>query len=298
MEADMPLRRISVLLFALLVGLAILPMPGSTWTCLTPTTAHAQASGSPLEPVSLPRPTRVPDGGSSNEPKEDAKKQDKKQDKKKPSLLTIVMGLLAGLALFLFGVEQMAQGFRAVAGDNIKTWLERFTKNRFAAVGTGAVATTVLDSSSVTIILLITLIQAGLISFSNSLGVVLGANIGTAVGSQLIAFDVHKYAPIGIAAGFLLHVAGRSDRQKEFGLILLGLGMLFFGLGYLGDAMEPFKENKAFTDWMATLGKNPLLGALAGCVFTLVIQSSSATVGVAITMAASGLIGLAVGVRQ
>ncbi|MBC7807391.1 MAG: Na/Pi cotransporter family protein [Akkermansiaceae bacterium] len=206
------------------------------------------------------------------------------------------MGLIGGLALFLFGVEQMARGFQAVAGNNIKAWLERFTKNRFAAVGTGAVATTLLDSSSVTIILLITLIQAGLISFGNSLGVVLGANIGTAVGSQLVAFDLHTYAPIALAAGILLHVAGRNERQKNIGLIVLGLGMLFFGLGYLGDAMEPLKENATFTDWMARLGKNPLLGALAGCVFTLVIQSSSATVGVAITMAASGLIGLPAGV--
>ncbi|MBC8102581.1 MAG: Na/Pi cotransporter family protein [Cytophagales bacterium] len=208
----------------------------------------------------------------------------------------LAMGLIAGLALFLYGVEQMARGFQAAAGDRIKDWLTRFTKNRFAAAGTGMVATTLLDSSSVTIILLITLIHAGLISFTNSLGVVLGANIGTAVGSQLIAFEIHEYAPLALAAGVLLHLAGRSDRAKNAGLILFGLGLLFFGLGYLGDAMEPLKEYKPFTDLMARLGKTPLLGALAGCLFTLVIQSSSATVGIAITMAQSGLIDLPAGV--
>ncbi|MBC7809341.1 MAG: hypothetical protein H7145_24670, partial [Akkermansiaceae bacterium] len=134
----MPLRRAPILLLTLLVCLAFLPQADFSPVFLAPRAAHAQASATTKSDASPPQSPSGP-----------AKKDGEEKDSKKTSPFTLVMGLIAGLALFLFGVEQMARGFQAVAGDNIKAWLERFTKNRFAAVGTGAVATTLLDSSSV-----------------------------------------------------------------------------------------------------------------------------------------------------
>lgn len=208
----------------------------------------------------------------------------------------MILGVLAGLALFLTGIDMLAAGFEAVAGDRAKDLIKKFTKTPLAGVGTGAVACTVLDSSSVTIIMVIAMIEGGLMTFQQALGVVMGANIGTTVGSQIIAFEVHRYAPIAMAVGFALRLAGRKPHWKRAGSIVLGFGLLFFGLEYLGAATAPVKNEPLWMGWLASLGEQPLRGALVGCLFTLVIQSSSATVGTAIALAAEGLIPLGAGV--
>lgn len=208
----------------------------------------------------------------------------------------IVMGVLAGLVLFLYGVTRMAEGLEAIAGDRVKTAVDKFTTNRFAALLSGAVATTILDSSSVTIIMVIAMVSAGLLTFVQSLGVVLGSNIGTTVGAELIAFEINQYAPIALFIGFLLHFLGKTERQKNIGLILFGIGLLFFGLDAIDEAMKPFRDYQPFIDWMKTLGENPLMGAAVGALFTVLIQSSSATVAIVITLASSGLISLPAGV--
>jgi phosphate:Na+ symporter len=212
--------------------------------------------------------------------------------------LGITLGLVAGLALFLYGVARLAEGMRLVAGDRMRELLARFTRNRLAGALTGAIVTTVLDSSSVTIIMVVALVDAGLLTFVQSLGVILGANVGTTVSSQLIALDVQRYAPLALALGLLLGLVGRRGRWRTLvpvGTALFGLGLVFFGLAQMGDAVEPLKASGRFAGWMTRL-ERPLLGAAVGAATTLVIQSSSATLGIAITLAAQGLLTPAAGV--
>ena len=154
----------------------------------------------------------------------------------------IVLGLVAGLALFLYGVTRLATGLQAVAGDRMRSLLARATTNRVAGVLTGAAATAILDSSSVTIIIVIALVDAGALTFVQSLGVIMGANIGTTVSSQLIAFDIQRYAPVVLAVGLLLSALGRSDGWKHVGTAVFGIGLVFFGLGQMGTAVEPLQE--------------------------------------------------------
>lgn len=227
-------------------------------------------------------------------PQKEAESSGKEEGKL--DVFKIVMGALAGLVLFLYGVTRMAEGMEALAGDRVKEILSKFTTNRFAGVVTGTVATTILDSSSVTIIIVIAMVSAGLLTFVQSLGVVLGSNIGTTIGAQIIAFKINEYAPIALFVGLLLTFLGKTNRWKNIGLIALGLGLLFFGLDTIEDAMEPFKDYKPFIKWMETLGENTLLGASVGALFTVLIQSSSATVAIVVTLASQGLISLPAGV--
>ena len=210
-------------------------------------------------------------------------------------VLGIALGLVAGLALFLYGVSRLAGGMKAVAGDRMRRLLERATANRVAGVLTGAAATAALDSSSVTIIMVIALVDAGLLTFVQSLGVILGANVGTTVSSQLVALDVERYAPLALAAGLLLGAVGRTATWRHAGTALFGVGLVFFGLAQMGAAVEPLRESGRFAAWMARL-ENPLVGLAAGALTTLVIQSSSATLGIAITLASQGLLSLPAGV--
>jgi phosphate:Na+ symporter len=208
----------------------------------------------------------------------------------------MTMGALAGLVLFIYGVTRLAEGLENVAGDRMKDLVSKFTTNRFAGVLTGTVATTLLESSSVTIIMTIAMVSAGLLTFAQSLGVVLGSNIGTTIGAQLISLNINLYAPIAMLIGAVLQFAGRTDNQKSLGLILLGIGLLFFGLDVIDETMKPFRDYQPFINLMGTLGRNPILGALIGALFTVLIQSSSATVAIVITLAGSGLVSLPAGI--
>jgi phosphate:Na+ symporter len=133
----------------------------------------------------------------------------------------IIMGALAGLVLFIYGVTRLAQGLEFVAGERMKNLVGRFTSNRFAGVLTGAAATTLLESSSVTIIMVIAMVSAGVMSFVRSLGVVLGSNIGTTIGAQLISLEINLYAPILMGTGALLHFISRDYFKKNVGLVLI-----------------------------------------------------------------------------
>jgi phosphate:Na+ symporter len=208
------------------------------------------------------------------------------------------MGLaaLAGLVLFIFGVTQLSKGLEELNTERMRNTLARFTSNRFAGVATGIVATTLLESSSVTIIMVIAMVSGGVLTFTQSLGVVLGANIGTTIGAQIIAFNVAAYSPLLMLAGLLALFLGKSHTQKQVGLIVLGFGLIFYGLDAIDEAMKPLRTHGPFLSWMQRLGDTPLLGALVGCVVTLVIQSSSATVAIVIKLASSGLISLPAGV--
>lgn len=210
-------------------------------------------------------------------------------------LQAVVLGVVAGLALFLYGVDQLARAMRALAGDRLRGWLARATTNRFAGLATGTATTAVLDSSSLTIILVIALVDAGLLTAVRALGVVLGANVGTTVSSQLLALDLERWSPVLLALGLVTRLAGRRDRVRDIGTAVLGLGLVLFGMHQLSTAVAPLAASEAFPAWMRQL-ERPMLGVLAGAVTTLVIQSSSATLGIAIALASQGLLTLPAGV--
>jgi phosphate:Na+ symporter len=208
----------------------------------------------------------------------------------------MAMGALAGLVLFIFGVTRLSEGLEDLGTDRMRNFLSKCTTNRIAAILTGAVATTLLESSSVTIIMVIAMVSAGVLTFVQSLGVVLGSNIGTAVGAQIISLDIKNYVPLLMFAGLLALFLGRTHLQKTLGIIILGFGLMFYGLEAIDEAMKPFRDYQPFIDLMAQLGNNPLLGAIVGAIFTIIIQSSSATVAIVITLASSGLIALPAGI--
>ncbi|HEU4325342.1 MAG TPA: Na/Pi symporter [Roseiflexaceae bacterium] len=215
-----------------------------------------------------------------------------------PDWWELGLGVLAGLGLFLYGVTRLAQALDQVAGERMKELLNRSTQNRFAAVGTGFAATTILDSSSVTIVSVIAMVSAGLMTFAHSLGVVMGSNIGTTMSSVLFATHLDRFAAVIFIIGLLLHYAVKDERWRKAGLVILGLGLIFLGLNLIGDALEPLEEFQPFLDWMGRVGESPLLGVLIGAGATVILQSSSATLGIIIAMASEGLIGLPAGVAM
>jgi phosphate:Na+ symporter len=207
----------------------------------------------------------------------------------------LIMGLLGGLAMFLFGMEQMSEGLQGAAGDTLKDILARLTKNRFMGAATGAFVTAVLNSSSVTTVLVVGFISAGFMSLTQSVGIIMGANIGSTFTAQIVAFNVTQYALILVAAGFYMLFAGKQEKTRYYGSMVMGLGLVFYGMGVMGDAMTPLRSYQPFIDLMTRM-ENPLLGILVGAVFTGLVQSSAATTGIAIVMAAAGLISLPAGI--
>ncbi|MGD2073778.1 MAG: Na/Pi cotransporter family protein [Gammaproteobacteria bacterium] len=207
----------------------------------------------------------------------------------------LLMGLLGGLAMFLFGMEQMSDGLKGAAGDTLKDLLARLTRNRFMGALTGAFVTAVLNSSSVTTVLVVGFISAGFMTLAQSIGVIMGANIGSTFTAQIIAFNVTQYALIMVAVGFYLLFAARQEKTRYYGAMIMGLGLVFYGMGVMGDAMKPLRTYQPFIELMSRM-ENPLLGILVGAVFTGLVQSSAATTGIAIVMATEGLISLPAGI--
>ncbi|MGB7932024.1 MAG: Na/Pi cotransporter family protein [Gammaproteobacteria bacterium] len=205
------------------------------------------------------------------------------------------MSLLGGLALFLFGMDQMADALKAIAGERMKMLLARLTTNRFMGALTGAFVTAVVNSSSVTTVLVVGFITAGLMSMSQSIGIIMGANIGSTITAQLIAFQVSRAALLMIAAGFGMLFLSRQERIRQYGSMLMGLGLVFFGMGIMSDAMAPLRSFPPFLNLMVHM-ENPLIGILIAAIFTGLIQSSAATTGIVIVMAAQGFITLQAGI--
>lgn len=210
-------------------------------------------------------------------------------------MLEIVLSLIGGLVLFLYAVGNLSETIKEWTGDKARDFIARFTKNIFTAIISGIVATTVLDSSSAVIILTIVLVNAGTLTFKQSIGIVMGANIGTTISSQIIAMDIGKYSPIPLIIGLALLLISQNKKINRTGKILLYFGMLFFGLYTMENAVEPLKGAPQFTEWMNGL-EDPVYGALIGAIVTVIIQSSSATVGMVITLAKQSLITLPAGI--
>jgi len=207
----------------------------------------------------------------------------------------MLINLAGGLALFLYGMHKMTEALKIVAGGSAKDLLARLTTNRFSAAFAGSLVTAIIQSSSITTVLVVGFITAGIMSFQQSIGVILGANVGTTITAQIIAFKVTKAALFLIAIGFFAEVLAKHPRVKHFGVMSMGLGMLFFGMELMSQATAPLRSYEPFMALMQEM-RNPLLGVLIGAVFTALVQSSSATTGIVIVMASQGLISLETGI--
>lgn len=209
--------------------------------------------------------------------------------------LAMAFGLLGGLAIFLFGMEQMTDALKAVAGDRLRDILGRLTTNRLTGAATGAVVTAIIQSSSVTTVLTVGFITAGIMSLSQAVGVIFGANLGTTITAQVVAFQVTEYALPVVTLGFGMLFLSSRDSVRQYGAMVMGLGLIFFGMGLMSSAMRPLRTFEPFVDLMARM-ETPLLGIAVAAAFTGIVQSSSATTGVVIAMASQGLISLSAGI--
>lgn len=207
----------------------------------------------------------------------------------------LIMNLLGGLALFLYGMSKMSDGMKKAAGDRMRNILAALTKNRVIALIVGAFVTMIIQSSSATTVMLVSFVQAQLMSYAQALGVIMGANIGTTITAQLVAFKLTDYALGMITVGFIMTMFSKRETFKHFGEALLGFGILFFGMYLMSDAMKPLRDYQPFQDLMIGL-ENPVFGLLIGALFTGLIQSSSAFTGIVITLAMNGLITLEAGI--
>ena len=203
----------------------------------------------------------------------------------------MLMGSLGGLALFLFGMERMTDALKAAAGKRLQTVLARLTSNRFSGALVGALVTAVIQSSSVTTVLVVGFVSSGLMSLSQSIGVILGANIGSTITAQIIAFKVSRFALLFVAVGFAAMALSRKEYVRHYGGMMFGLGLVFFGMAIMSDSMTPLRDYQPFLDLMVGM-RNPLLGILVGALFTALIQSSAATTGIVIVLASQGFMSL------
>jgi len=203
----------------------------------------------------------------------------------------LVIGLLGGLGLFLLGMDMMSEGMKKAAGDKMRSILGSLTKNRILALGLGTFVTMIMQSSSATSVMLVGFVNSKLMKFKRTIGIILGANIGTTFTAQLIAFNLSDYALLMIAIGFAFLYFSKKQGLKHVGQSILGFGILFFGMKIMSDAMVPLRSFAPFIDLLQVL-ENPFLGIFVGLAFTALIQSSGAFIGITIVLASQGLITL------
>tara|TARA_B110000438_G_scaffold143046_1_gene137917 strand:- start:1071 stop:2816 length:1746 start_codon:yes stop_codon:yes gene_type:complete len=214
---------------------------------------------------------------------------------KEISIFLMFTSLFGGLGMFLYGMEMMSGGMKIAAGNKMRSVLEKLTSNRFLAVGVGAFVTMVIQSSSATTVMLVSFVNSGLLTFVQGLGVILGSNIGSTITAQIVAFKVTDYALALVAVGALMALFSKKDSTKNIGFVILGFGLLFYGMKVMSDTMKPLRSNPTFNEILISL-ENPFMGILAGAAFTALIQSSSATTGIVITLASGGSITLEAGI--
>ena len=205
--------------------------------------------------------------------------------------LSLILKLLGGLALFLYGMQMMSDGLEKAAGDRLKTILEKLTSNRFLGVIVGALITAAIQSSSATTVMVIGFVNARLMTLQQAVWIIMGANIGTTITGQLVALNVSEIAPLIAFAGVVLIVFLKNPKLHYFGSIIAGLGILFIGMDMMSSSMSPLRESEAFISLLTNFS-NPAIGILVGALFTALIQSSSASLGILQALARSGLIGL------
>ena len=200
-------------------------------------------------------------------------------------------GLFGGLALFLFGMDIMTDALKRATGGYLKDVLAKLTRNRFMGVGVGAFVTAIVNSSSVTTVILVGFISAGLLSMAQSVSVIMGANIGSTITAQILAFKVSSIALPAITLGFGISFLAPSKTVKQYGRMIMGFGFVFYGMSLMSDAMSPLRTHQPFLDVLVSLD-TAIAAAIAGAIFTAIIQSSAATTGIVIVMAGQGIIDL------
>ena len=220
---------------------------------------------------------------------------DVKDTANEPDWVQLFLGLFGGVALFLGGLQLLSEGMTKAAGDTLKTVLSKLTTNRFSGALTGAFITGVLNSSTVTTLLVVGFISGGMMTLAQSVGVIMGANIGSTVTAQLLAFNLSAYSLGPVAIGFFMVYGAKSEMTKYYGMMIMGIGLVFYGMGIMSSAMTPLRSFEPFLEILVTL-ESPMAGILAGAVFTAIVQSSAATVGIAIAMASEGLLSLPAGI--
>lgn len=204
--------------------------------------------------------------------------------------VSIIVGLIGGLGLFLFGLKYMSEGLQKVAGDRLRNIIATLTRNTFLSVIVGLAVTSIIQSSSATTVMVVGLVNAGLMNLAQSIGVIMGANIGTTITAQLIAFKLGNLALPAIAVGVCMIMFTKSSRFRYWGETIFGFGLLFMGMGLMSSTVSPLRESEQIINFFVKFSKNPFLAMTVGMVVTFVIQSSSATVGLTIVLASQGLI--------
>ncbi|MBN2899087.1 MAG: Na/Pi cotransporter family protein [Clostridia bacterium] len=206
--------------------------------------------------------------------------------------MEILIGVLGGLGLFLFGMQIMGAGLQKSAGKKLERIIELLTKNRLMGVGVGMVVTGVIQSSSATTVMVVGFVNAGIMKLTQAVGIIMGANIGTTITGQIVSMSIDEIAPISVGIGMILWMTAKKDKQKNIAEILIGLGILFIGMEFLKDSLKPLRELEAFSHMMVSLSHNPLLGVLVGFALTFIVQSSSASIGMLIALASQGVLPL------
>ncbi|GAB4277985.1 MAG: Na/Pi cotransporter family protein [Marinilabiliales bacterium] len=206
-------------------------------------------------------------------------------------VIMLIIGLLGGLSIFLFGMNLMGAGLQNVAGDRMRSILAKLTKNRIIGVLLGIFATVMMQSSSASTSMLVGFVESRLLKFKQTISVILGAAIGTTITAQLIAFNLADYSLLIVFTGFILFFIKKSEQTKHLGQIILGFGLIFFGMEIMSDTMSPLRTYTPFINIMLTLN-NPVYGVIAGVVFTALIQSSGAFIGILIVLASQGFLTL------
>ena len=206
--------------------------------------------------------------------------------------MEIIISLMGGLGLFLYGMNLMGEALEKSAGSRLKKIIELLTSNIIMGVLVGALVTAVIQSSSATTVMVVGFVNAGIMTLPQAAGVIMGANIGTTITAQLVSFNLNGLAPVALGIGIVLYLFSSKEKVKHIAEILIGFGILFTGMDFMKDAVKPLAEFKGFTDLLLTFGTYPLLGLLLGFGITAIVQSSSASMGMLVALASQGLIPL------
>ena len=204
--------------------------------------------------------------------------------------MDIAIGIMGGLGLFLYGMNLMGDGLQKSAGSKLKRIIELLTSNVIMGVLVGMVVTMVIQSSSATTVLVVGFVNAGIMSLTQAIGVIMGANIGTTITAQLVSLDVDFLAPVALGIGIVIYMFSNKPKHKNIAEILIGFGILFTGMDFMKEAVKPLAGYQGFTDMLLSFGHHPILGVLMGFAITAIVQSSSASMGMLIALASQGLI--------
>lgn len=210
----------------------------------------------------------------------------------KVNIFNMIVELIGGLGLFLYGMKIMGDGLENAAGEKLKVILEKVTSNRFLGVLIGALVTAVIQSSSATTVMVVSFVNTGLMNLMQAVGVIMGANIGTTITAQMVSLDLSKIAPLFIGLGVVIVMTAKKKRVKEIGYIALGFGMLFLGMNMMSQSMAPLSESNTFKDIITVIGDNRLVGVACGLAMTAIVQSSSATTGILVALASTNSISI------